>query len=252
MLTEVAEYPNAFVDLAPGQERIDTGRYTLCLERSVYAATVQRQRFGAAELDDVIAEVRGLLRDRGRDRTQWEVGSGATPPGLTQMLLDRGLERDEDPVAVAVALRDAPPPAPAGLIVRPVADAEEFLAARTVQNVAFGAPTERNEENRRNLDRDWAAYAPRVMHAVWDGGRIIGAGSCAATPHALALFGGAVAQDARGRGAYRALIAGRWAHARSLRLPALVTQAGAMSRPILERLGFTAVGRVDMLVDRFT
>jgi hypothetical protein len=31
----------------------------------------------------------------------------------------------------------------------------------------------------------------------------------------------------------------------------LITQAGAMSRPILERLGFRRVGRTDMLVDDF-
>jgi hypothetical protein len=33
--------------------------------------------------------------------------------------------------------------------------------------------------------------------------------------------------------------------------PALVTQAGAMSRPILAALGFVAAGRVEMLVDDF-
>jgi hypothetical protein len=33
--------------------------------------------------------------------------------------------------------------------------------------------------------------------------------------------------------------------------PPLITQAGAMSRPILERLGFRRVGRTDMLVDDF-
>jgi hypothetical protein len=31
----------------------------------------------------------------------------------------------------------------------------------------------------------------------------------------------------------------------------LVTQAGSMSRPILERLGFERVGRIDVLVDEF-
>ena len=35
------------------------------------------------------------------------------------------------------------------------------------------------------------------------------------------------------------------------RRPALITQAGAMSRPILERLGFEAVGRIDILLDEF-
>jgi hypothetical protein len=33
--------------------------------------------------------------------------------------------------------------------------------------------------------------------------------------------------------------------------PALVTQGGSMSRPILERLGFEPVGHVHMLLDEF-
>jgi len=38
---------------------------------------------------------------------------------------------------------------------------------------------------------------------------------------------------ARGRGAYRALVAARWADAVERGTPALVTQAGAMSKPML-------------------
>jgi hypothetical protein len=37
----------------------------------------------------------------------------------------------------------------------------------------------------------------------------------------------------------------------ALGLDALVTQAGAMSEPVLTRLGVVAVRRVDMLVDDF-
>jgi hypothetical protein len=53
--------------------------------------------------------------------------------------------------------------------------------------------------------------------------------------------------------AYRALIAERWrvAITDSASRPALVTQAGAMSRPILPALGFVAVGLVEMLVEDF-
>jgi hypothetical protein len=45
------------------------------------------------------------------------------------------------------------------------------------------------------------------------------------------------------------LIAERWRGAVAAGRPALLTQAGAMSRPILERLGFRALGRVEMLRD---
>jgi GNAT superfamily N-acetyltransferase len=250
VLREVAEYPNAFVDLSPGQERIDTGRYALCLERSRFAATVQRQRFAADELDEVIREVRGLLRDRSRDRTQWEVGSAARPRDLVERLLERGLTRDDEPFATAVALCREPPAPPPGLTARRVATFAEFAAAKEVQWEAFGTPAARILEDRPGLAQEWSTSS-QLMHAVWDGDALIAAGTSVPTPHGLALFGGATHPAARGRGAYRALIAARWREAESRGLDALVTQAGAMSYPILEGLGFEAVGHVDMLVDDF-
>jgi hypothetical protein len=39
---EVAEYPNSFGPLAPGDERIDTGRHTLCIGTGLKWNTVQR------------------------------------------------------------------------------------------------------------------------------------------------------------------------------------------------------------------
>jgi hypothetical protein len=58
-----------------------------------------------------------------------------------------------------------------------------------------------------------------------------------------------VLEGMRGRGAYRALLAARWIEAVGLGKPALVIQAGAMSRPILERSGFESLCRIDMLED---
>lgn len=250
MLREAAEYPNSFTELRPGQERIETDRYTLCMEPSKLASTVQRQRFAADELDEVLHEVRALLRERGRTVTQWEVGSEARPAGLVAMLLDRGLTLDEDPVAVALALKHEPPPPSAGLVARRVETYEEYAAAKHVQWVAFGAPPERIADEQSRLRHEFDT-APRLMHAVWLDGELASAGSCGPTPHGLALFGGATLPDKRGRGAYRALVHARWVEAQERGLEALLTQGGSMSRPILERLGFEPVGRVDMLIDQF-
>ena len=243
MLREVAEYPNSFIPLGPGDERIETDRYTLCLGTE---ATVQRQRFPAEQVDEVLDEVRGLLRERGRSMTQWEVGSQAAH--LVGPLLRRGLVRDADPVAVAMALHTPPPEPPAIFEVRPTRTLEELLDAKAVQAEAFGASPEEAAERRAAAERT-VSGSPVVMHGVWWQGELVGAGSCALTPVGLALFGGAVLPRARGRGAYRALIAERWRAAVAEGRPALVTQAGSMSRPILERLGFRPVGRVAMLRD---
>ena len=250
MLREVAEYPNSFIDLRPGQERIETDRYTLCMERSTFANTVQRQNFAVGELDDVLAETRALLRARGRSSTQWEVGSRAHPDGLVAMLLERGLILDDDPVAVALALTTAPPAPPLGVEARRVETFDEYEAAKRVQWVAFNASQQRIDDERAQLRHEFET-APRLVHAVWLDGELVSAGTCAATAHGLALFGGATLPQVRGRGAYRALIHARWAEAQERGIPALLTQAGSMSRPILERLGFEAVGRIDMLLDEF-
>jgi hypothetical protein len=264
MLRELAEYPNSFIAPTPESERIETDRFTLCL--TPRGTTVQRQRFATHELDAVVTEVRALLRERGRTRTQWEIGSEATPPGLAELLEGRGFARDDEPWALALALTK--PPAkldPAvGLRTAQVVTAADFAAARAVQDIAFGATSEqvaagreRHLEEFRAFDqsrggRPWSQM-PHMLHAVWADHRIVGAGTCSRTQLGTALFGGATLPEFRGRGAYRSLIAERWrvAVSDSPDRPALVTQAGAMSRPILAALGFAAIGRVEMLVDDF-
>jgi hypothetical protein len=246
MLREAAEYPNSFAELLPGSERIETDRYTLCIGA---ATTVQRQRFTVEEVDAVVGEVRELLRARGRRDTEWEIGSRALPAGLADLLLARGFVREG--TATAVVLTESPPAPPPGLEARLVETRAEYVAAIEVQHLAFGAPPESIERRRGELEAEWEER-PRTIHATWSAGELISAGACAVTPHGLALFGGATHPERRGLGGYRALIAARWAYAQQLGLPALVTQAGPMSFPILARLTFRAVGTVDQLRDRFS
>ncbi len=65
----------------------------------------------------------------------------------------------------------------------------------------------------------------------------------------VALTGGATLPEARRRGAYSALVRARSDAAVAAGTPVLVTQASELSRPILERLGFRAVGPVVELID---
>ena len=44
--------------------------------------------------------MRALLTERERPSTQWEIGSEAEPEGLVELLLERGLVRDSNPVAL--------------------------------------------------------------------------------------------------------------------------------------------------------
>jgi hypothetical protein len=65
----------------------------------------------------------------------------------------------------------------------------------------------------------------------------------------VALMGGTVLPEARGRGVYRALVRARWNYAVARGTPLLVTQAGPMSAPILGRLGFETHGELRLLDD---
>jgi GNAT superfamily N-acetyltransferase len=246
----MAEYPNSFGPLGRGDERIETARYTLCMGAGRRWNTVQRQRFRVDEVDDVLAEVRSLLRARRRDRTQWEIGSAAEPPDLVERLLERGLVRDTEPYAVALLLTTEPPLGPPEIIARRVETFDEFAAAHAVQAEAFGTPEDEIAESRASLRERWRD-TPNIVYAAWLDGAVVGAGTCAPTPKGLLLYGGATLERARGRGAYRALLRARWDEAAARGTPALMTQAGAMSRPILERLGFKPVGHVHMLLDEF-
>lgn len=250
MLREVAEYPNSFGPLAPGDDRIDTGRYTLYLGAGSTWNTVQRQRFPLEELDDVLAEVRATVRERGRTQTQWEVGSSA-PAGLVDALLERGLVPDKDPYAVALVLTREPPPIAPIFTAGRVETLEELEAAAAVQWEAFEATPDEIEEARRLLPERFRD-SPNVRHAVWLEGEIVCTGTATPTEHGLLLYGGATLVRARGRGAYRALIRARWDDAVALGTPALITQGGSMSHPILERLGFERVGEVHALLDKLS
>jgi len=250
VLREVAEYPNSFGPLGPADERIETDRYTLCMGAGLKWNTVQRQRFGADEVDEVLEEVRATLREHGRATTQWEVGSSATPDDLVDRLLARGLVNDRDPYAVALVLTTPPLPPPPELVARRIETFEEYVAANEVQWHAFEMPEDDIAQARALLEDRWDDRVT-LMHAVWLDGEIVSTGTASPTEHGLLLYGGATAAHARGRGAYRALLSARWEEAVSLGVPVLITQGGAMSRPILERLGFERVGHVHMLLDNF-
>ena len=107
------------------------------------------------------------------------------------------------------------------------------------------------ERWRESFGRGAGLGPARTFVALIDG-RIVAHGTSTYTEHGVTLNGGATAPDARGRGAYRALVSARWDDAVERGIPVLVTQAGAMSRPILERVGFVEVARIWILLDDFT
>jgi ribosomal protein S18 acetylase RimI-like enzyme len=242
---ELAENPNTYTPLGPDTERIVTDRYVLWMGRMRTWNVAQRFAMRDDEIDEVIEEVRAHLRERGRDSCAWEIGSHATPSDLPEQLLARGFADDQpEPLAIGMAMTEAPPPGPADVVVKVVETDDEYWESERVAQISFG----------EEVAAERKPFTPSALNPIYIAlidGKIVARASSAIGEHGVTLFGGATLPEARGRGAYRALVAARWRDAAERGTPLVVTQAGVMSRPILTRLGFREVGTVRALGDKF-
>jgi GNAT superfamily N-acetyltransferase len=244
---ELAENANTYTPLGPKDERIVTDRYVLWMGAGDEPGwnVAQRFRFDPGELGDVRAEIHEHLRARGRTACSWEVGTHAQPVGLVERLHALGLV-DDEPTALAIGmvLTDPPAPGPEDVEVRRVSTDDEFYEAERIAAIAFGMGREPER-------RPYVPDPSNVVYLAYVDGRPVARSSAAFGERGATLFGGSTLPEARGRGAYRALVAARWEDAVARGTPVLVTQAGPMSRPILARLGFREVCEIRILVDRF-
>lgn len=245
----LAEDANTHTPLGEGDERIVRDRFVLWMGpgEEPHWNVAQRFRMRADELDEVRAEVHALLRERGRQACTWEVGSSATPPGLVALLRSRGLTPDEpDPLQIGMVLESPPPTIPAAVAVRRVETAGDHATSERIARRCFGMdePTDEELESSRSRGQS-RRYLARID------GVDVATATATFTPHGVVLNAGSTLPEARGRGAYRALVRARWDDAVAAGTPVLITQAGRMSLPILERLGFHAVCEIQVLLDEF-
>jgi predicted N-acetyltransferase YhbS len=250
----LAENANAYVPLAPGEERHETERFVVWFGRSddAHHTVAQRFRLHADEVEDAVGEIRAAVRDRGRRASTWEVADSATPPDLVERLERLGIvPLAEEPVAIGMVLTDEPPPPPPGVVARRVETFEEYVQAHEIAFEVFGMPAGRRAEA---LERARAVYrqSPSEGYLALVDGEPVGTAIARFTDAAAVLYGASVLPNARGRGAYRALVRARWDDAVARGTPTLVTHAGAMSHPILRRLGFRDVATIRILLDKPT
>jgi GNAT superfamily N-acetyltransferase len=192
-----------------------------------------------ADVDAVIAEEIAYWTALGQD-VEWKLYAHDRPADLRERLLAAGFEADEEEALMALDLRQAPAwvEADGGHDVRAV-DPESLDEVATV--IAGVWPDELGRFLARYRDDGVAATERTRFFVAYDGAAPVAAGwteaSSAATPF-LGLWAGAVLPSHRGRGLYRAVVAARARYARSCGYRFLTVDAGPMSRPILERLGF--------------
>lgn len=145
----------------------------------------------------------------------------------------------------------APPGGAAPFDARPCADFREFAAAQELDWGVTGLDPAVRSSLRERLAGQWEREGRRGRtFVVLEAGEVVAVGRAHYGESAVFLTGGATAPHARGRGAYTSLVHARWTEAVTRGTAALVTQASPDSDPILARLGFESIGRVDLYRDR--
>jgi GNAT superfamily N-acetyltransferase len=246
-LEDLAE--DTAVHLLPraGFDQIDRGEYFF--EAGPLRAAVHRIRLG--DVEAAVAWTRNEGQRRGVRTVEWWAGWHAQPANLGERLLALGLAPDDPPVLTGMTCETEPPPGPPEAEVRLIETVDEQLTALEIDwdvwRVPAGERVKRREIERGRFE---ALRAVSQHYAAYLDGQLMGFGRGEFMDAGIALMGGAVRPEARGRGLYRALVHARWQHAVRRGTPLLVVQAGPMSEPILTGLGFESHGELRLYVDR--
>ena len=242
-LAELAESTALYLLPQPGYERVARDELTYI------AGPLNAWVVGARVAD--VEWARAESRRRGIPLVEWWLG-WTGPPQLAEELLAQGLVPDDEPILTGMTCASEPAPAP-HIEVRTIDTAEQYLEAVAVDWAVWSfSDAERKRRRATEVDRFDATHAAGTAHhwAAFDEGRAIGFGRALDMDGGVALMGGAVLPEARGRGVYRALVHARWKHAVARGTPLLVVQAGHMSAPVLAGLGFETHGEIRLFADR--
>ena len=204
-----------------------------------------------ADVAGMVERARAIAREHGKTAVAWWIAP--EHDALAPALEAAGVVNKDTPgyEAVENAMALVTEPAgerPSGVEVRPVGSFEDYQAAMNVNEQTFGhAPLP--EAERRERYEEYLAEPTGESYVALVDGKVVGAAYGAFGSAGLNLFGGAVLEEFRGRGIYRALTFARWDTAVERGTPALTVQAGKMSMPICEQLGFELVASARVFVD---
>jgi GNAT superfamily N-acetyltransferase len=248
----LALYPFRELPRAPDVEQVEFDGAFLAINRWPTAQIVSMRGGGPADVEAAVEAARAVARERGKTIVAWWV-----PPDqdhVAPALEAAGLVNQDTPGFEAIEnalVLVAPPQGDSvdGVEVRMTETWDDFRDGSRVVEKTFGMPVVTDDELRARYDDYRHPDNPgRGFIALIDG-RVVGTSYAAFGDAGVNLFGGSVLPEARGRGVYRALVQARWEAAAARGTPALTVQAGRMSRPICERLGFVFLAPVRVFVD---
>jgi len=198
-----------------------------------------------AELDELIARQVEVFAERG-ERFEWKLHGHDLPHDLSQRLRAAGFVPEETETIMIAPTADIAAGEvrlPAGVSLREVTSRIDFERIAALERAVWGDEDQRGWlvdmlESERTVDPSTltivvAEAGPTVASAAWI--------RFEQETEFATLWGGATLREWRRRGIYRATVAYRAGLAAQRGFRYLQTDASDDSRPILERLGFTAV-----------
>jgi hypothetical protein len=247
----LARNPDRYAWLSDDVTRFADGR--VCVIQGAHWASVSGVRVAGPDVEMLVDEVRALVP--AEKHMTWWLDDETEPADLVDRLKAHGLRdpADRGLLVHALACTTAPPASGNGGVVTRVESYEDWLAAVEVMWEAFSTTDERREQHRPHLrsefDAAQRAGVPVTFLARLDG-RPAGVGRSVYADHGVFLIAGSVADWARRRGVYTALVRARWDDAVARGTPCLVTDAlPDTSYPILKRLGFEDIATIRRLED---
>jgi predicted GNAT family acetyltransferase len=227
----------------------------VCVPRGPGGSLVQHIRLAdAGEVHAAVEQTRAIAREAERSRVTWWVGELSTPDDIVDLLAAEGLVPDADePLLGSLVLEREPRGKPPDVEAFRVETLDDFLAAQEIDLITMGVAQAERESRRDRQVALWDELRSDGVIATFllrAGGRPVAFARSAHGDAGVALIGGGTLETERGNGYYTALVHARWRDAVERGTPLLCSQAGKLSRPILEALGFESLGEIRVLVDR--
>lgn len=230
---------------APGTERIVTPHTIRHVEmaggRSFVLHSDLRELDDAA-LDAVISDETAFFTAQGK-AFEWKVYEHDAPPDLRDRLVARGFSAEDWETLLIRELADAPDRLfdLRGHVIERLSDPAQVDELMAVENAVWG-PDEHGHGERLQREMTGVPNAISLFLARVQG-IPVGAAWMTYTPDSdfASLWGGSVVEQYRGQGIYGALLAARAREAAVRGRRFLMIDAGPMSHPIVESLGFVRV-----------